>query len=880
MPNRSRGRGASRRRHTGAGQLDLAIADETGDKPVTCRGLFSANYLRRHFPNHESFSKTEEIAELYQAARRRWEDNADGLRNQNEAYTRTQFLDPLLGGLGWQFIPETQLPRGTKLERPDYCLFPDAARRQQAAAQPTNAATFPFADSVLEAKRWGHSLDKVSERETPGRFPAEQIESYLRAAKDATGRRLFNWAILSNGARWRLYTEHAGNGATFEFTLVDSRGQFCSIEDFRLFAALFRPAAFARDADGRCLLDRVREESLNRQLELEENLRERIFDVLEDLANAFREHAPNQITPMDYPALYQTSLIFLYRLLFVLYAESRELLPVFLPPREGASLLYRNRFSLAALVPRLKQPAADFQSGTLCDLYQRLLDLFHLIDGDSEALNREAKVTRYNGGLFDATQNPHIETSEKFTDNAAAIQAYQRTLRPGDVTLVGLVAQGGQGMRTANNARFLGYLAGTPQARDILARREEWTQRWLASPKIRPVFLDLLAKHGGDPAHPTRNSAAWEACVEPLREEFDARELGFGKTDLYRIVPAELAAVEDDFQFAWQQRKAELLARWRSEASLAGFWRTDELGASEERQRARRLKKGKTVSDDDFCLLCQELQRWVAEENAVRKRQRLPTIPRDALGMRSAENYIDTADVPRIATIYNGLSARGQFVPFRKGDPEGNRWVDNEPLFVCWSRENVDWLSTAPEARWQGHRFFLTAGITWTAVANHVAMKARYQDPCVFDADSMRLTPRASVIHPLAFLALLNSNVVSFLKLKFMKHTQKWEIGDLRQLPLVTPRAAEARRLQQLAERAMEAKRLTFTGGDAPHALVAFARNLSADLLAHAPAYLHPPAQQRLLATPADCLEVIELAVNWEAEKLYGVEGRGPFDEF
>lgn len=156
---------------------------------------------------------------------------------------------------------------------------------------------------MLEAKRWGHSLDKVSERETPGRFPAEQIESYLRAAKDARGRRFFNWAILSNGARWRLYTEHAGNGAIFEFTLVDSRGQFCSLEDFRLFAALLRPAAFARDPEGRCLLDRVREESLNRQLELEENLRDRIFDVLEDLANAFRDHAPNHITAADYPAL-------------------------------------------------------------------------------------------------------------------------------------------------------------------------------------------------------------------------------------------------------------------------------------------------------------------------------------------------------------------------------------------------------------------------------------------------------------------------------------------------------------------------------------------------------------------------------------------------
>ena len=86
--------------------------------------------------------------------------------------------------------------------------------------------------------------------------------------------------------------------------------------------------------------------------------------------------------------------------------------------------------------------------------------------------------------------------------------------------------------------------------------------------------------------------------------------------------------------------------------------------------------------------------------------------------------------------------------------------------------------------------------------------------------------------------------------------------------------------MQELAERAMEAKRLTFTGGEVPNALVAFARDLTNDLLTRAPAYLHPPAQLRLLATAADCLEVIELTVNWEAEKLYGVEGLGPFDEF
>ncbi len=428
---------------------------------------------------------------------------------------------------------------------------------------------------------------------------------------------------------------------------------------------------------------------------------------------------------------------------------------------------------------------------------------------------------------------PRIETSEKFSDNAEAIHAYQDSLRPGDVTLVGLVSQGGQGMRTANNARFLGYLAGTPQAREILARREEWTQRWLASPKIKPSFLKLLVEHGGDPAHPTRDGAAWEACVEPLRQQFDAKELGFGKTDLYRIVPAELVADDDDFQFAWQRRKEELLTRWRSHESLTGFW-ADDLGANESRQRARRLKRARAVSDADFCLLCQELQRWVAEENAARKRQRQHGIPRDALGLRSAENYTDPADAPRIATIYNGLSGRGQFVPFRKGDPEGNRWVDNEPLFIHWTREKVDRLSTAAEARWQGHRMFLTAGVTWSLHANHVAVKARFQRPCVFDASGSRLTPTRGLMSAEVFLAILNSDVFSFFLKKFIKHNQDVEINDLRMMPPVMSSPAEARRLQQLAERAMEAKRLTFTGGDAPHALVAFARDLTADLLARA----------------------------------------------
>ena len=78
----------------------------------------------------------------------------------------------------------------------------------------------------------------------------------------------------------------------------------------------------------------------------------------------------------------------------------------------------------------------------------------------------------------------------------------------------------------------------------------------------------------------------------------------------------------------------------------------------------------------------------------------------------------------------------------------------------------------------------------------------------------------------------------------------------------------------------MEAKRLQFSGQGPSQKLAAFARALTGELETAAPSYLRPDAQRKLLATTADCLATIELAVNWEAEKLYGVEGEGPFDEF
>lgn len=370
-----------------------------------------------------------------------------------------------------------------------------------------------------------------------------------------------------------------------------------------------------------------------------------------------------------------------------------------------------------------------------------------------------------------------IETSRDFAKNSDKIRRYHKRLKPGDVTLTGLICEGGQGLRTANNGRFLGYLEGSPQAEAILHRRRELLEAWKRHPKVGPISEELLKKNRND----------FEAVVEPLKEQFDwRRDLGLQRGEVYRVVPADRVA--------------------------------DPNG-------------------------------WSAKE--------------------------------RVAAIESGLSGKRTWVPFRKGDPEGNRWISEEPIFIDWNTANVAWLSDPenPLPRWQGQQFFFTEGITWTLLGNHAAMKARLAPRCVFDASGSRLTPVWEGLPVGAFLSILNSALASFVLKRLVKNTQDYEIGDLRQLPLVIPDARMSAELSELAERAIEAKRLDLRGGSPPKGLVAFCSSL-AERLAKAPAYLRPQAQRPLFHSPGTCLEVIELAVNWSVERLYGVEGLGPFDEF
>ena len=157
-----------------------------------------------------------------------------------------------------------------------------------------------------------------------------------------------------------------------------------------------------RDAQGKCRLDLVRESAVTAQTELEADLCERVFGIVKSLASGFANNPGNTHTD-NLQLLYSNCLIYLYRLLFILYAEGQQLLPV-----ERADRRYFKKLSLVRLLPALKN-FSDYDSHTQTRLCREIRELFNIINGSDVKANKEFGVPRYNGGLFDPARYPDLE---------------------------------------------------------------------------------------------------------------------------------------------------------------------------------------------------------------------------------------------------------------------------------------------------------------------------------------------------------------------------------------------------------------------------------------------------------------------------------------
>ncbi len=204
------------------------------------------------------------------------------------------------------------------------------------------------------------------------------------------------WGVLTNGSEWRLYYGGAP-GKTERYYAVDLVRALQNEDDFRRFYLFFRSDAFIlKGAEGKNFLDRVLSGSEDYAVRVGNNLKKVVFERLfARLAAGFLEdHTRRDGQPADEETLnktYRGTLALLYRLLFLLYAEARDLLP------------HRDRLGYGRhSITRLKKDVAagmdegERFAGNAYVIWERLESLFRIVDDGSTELN----VPPYNGGLF------------------------------------------------------------------------------------------------------------------------------------------------------------------------------------------------------------------------------------------------------------------------------------------------------------------------------------------------------------------------------------------------------------------------------------------------------------------------------------------------
>jgi hypothetical protein len=167
-----------RGRATNVDQLGLNLRGEGFEGALETRGVFSLAYLARHLNQAPEYASEQDVAQAFREIGEIWRHHLTALRRQNEAFTCSTFLEPVLDLLGWRRIPQQSMPNLATRKRPDYCLFTSGGDFTAASEADANIL-FRLSATTLEAKKYGLPLDQLSTNETPGWFPSQQVQNYL-----------------------------------------------------------------------------------------------------------------------------------------------------------------------------------------------------------------------------------------------------------------------------------------------------------------------------------------------------------------------------------------------------------------------------------------------------------------------------------------------------------------------------------------------------------------------------------------------------------------------------------------------------------------------------------------------------------------------------
>ena len=315
----------------------------------------------------------------------------------NESLTEQDLVRPALDLLGWtDYLPQQGTERNEDI--PDHLLFADAESKARAAGRANSQDRYQDALLVEESKRSGLPLDSrdLADKVQNG-TPHGQILRYLSTAETVSDGRI-RWGILTNGGVWRLY-DHRARPRASAYYEADLQTMLAGDDAAGLmtFYLLFRRDAFIlQEGATATFLETAILEGRRYEEKVAQDLSGVVFEsVFPSLVTALAE-----VSNAGLGEVRDAALIFLYRLLFLLYAEDRGLLPVNDPRYDDYGLRKRVRDDVAR---RMGQ--GDAFSGVAANYYGHLATLFRQIDKGDPSIG----LPPYNGGLFSAESAPILE---------------------------------------------------------------------------------------------------------------------------------------------------------------------------------------------------------------------------------------------------------------------------------------------------------------------------------------------------------------------------------------------------------------------------------------------------------------------------------------
>ena len=232
-------------------------------------------------------------------------------------------------------------------------------------------------------------LQDTETADGPGRRYGEiSPASHALAAADKEG---LPYAVVTRGRQIRVYATGSNVG-------VGRKGRTETFAEANLAALpegtagylplIFGAKALRRGGTFEQLLERSRDFATG----LGERLRDRVYEeAVPKLAAAVASRHPSGEEP-DLESLYEQTLVILFRLLFVAYAEDKDLLPY---RSSGEYSRHALKTVARELGDRLTEGPRDFDAEAT-DLWATIIQLFRAI----ELGNDDWQVPRYNGSLF------------------------------------------------------------------------------------------------------------------------------------------------------------------------------------------------------------------------------------------------------------------------------------------------------------------------------------------------------------------------------------------------------------------------------------------------------------------------------------------------